>query len=570
MREFMTRATVAFGVCLLALGLYAGTLRFGFTLDDPNHLGNETAIASPSAVHRAFTTPTWPGNLYRPLLGASIATTYRVVGREPWAYHLTNVALYGTTVACIAVLLTLVLPLPRAAVAAALFAVHPIHVEVVANVSHRTELFAALFGCLALIVSIERSRPAAPWAASAWATLLLFLLFLLAFLSKESALAFVLLVPFVVVASGQFAEERRRALKPFCVALASAVTYLSLRWIVLGPAAAGTDPPLFLVNPLAHVGTETRVLSSLTLLGKYLALCFVPWPLSSDYSFAKTTAVTAIYGTGSLAYLSLLVLVLVSSLIGAFWRSVHWLWGVWFCLSFSITSNLLFPIGTAFAERLAFLPSLAVCGLITDWVFLCRSRALRAVLVGALAVLGMLGTVVQASYWASDETLRSREVEVVPESARAQQNFATVCMNKGQFQRAQDHLRRALQIYPAYAGAAFRMFQCFDALEMPDEADRWLDRTLAMEPDHPSALAEKGWILVERGAFAGAELAFNDSLRSMPRGASAKLGLFAVAVSQGNRERAETLRNELRQLHPDPARLKIWTDRYLAKGGSAE
>lgn len=81
---------------------------------------------------------------------------------------------------------------------------------------------------------------------------------------------------------------------------------------------------------------------------------------------------------------------------------------------------------------------------------------------------------------------------------------------------------------------------------------------------------EKGWILVERGAFTDAELAFNDSLRSMPRGASAKLGLFAVAASQGNRERAETLRNELRQLHPDPARLKIWSDRYLAKGGSAE
>ena len=70
-------------------------------------------------------------------------------------FHLASVLLYAAVCAAFFSVAVGLLPLPAAWLAAALFAVHPLHVEVVGNVVGQSELWAALFLLLAVTVFLR-------------------------------------------------------------------------------------------------------------------------------------------------------------------------------------------------------------------------------------------------------------------------------------------------------------------------------------------------------------------------------------------------------------------------------
>jgi hypothetical protein len=172
------RWPVPLALAVLALLAYANALANGFVLDDRGIVLDNPLVREPGTAWRAFLTPYWPaaigGGQYRPLGILSFVLDGAIAGPSAMWYHAVNVAWHAAATVLLWVWIRGFLAPAGALVAAALFAVHPVHVEAVANVVGRLELMAAAFIFAALVAHRRGS-----WFAP--------LLFACALLSKEHA-----------------------------------------------------------------------------------------------------------------------------------------------------------------------------------------------------------------------------------------------------------------------------------------------------------------------------------------------------------------------------------------------
>src|SRR5437879_5884227 len=165
-------------VAASAVLVYLGAVWNGFALDDGPMIRFNPLAQDPSGMWRAFTQPWWAGafggQYYRPLPVATLALDAWVDGAA-W-FHVVNLLWHAGASVAVAVLARRWSGALAGLIAGLLFAVHPVHVEAVANVVGRGELMAALFTLLAVYGAVVRE-------SVAWSTAAL----VLALLSKENA-----------------------------------------------------------------------------------------------------------------------------------------------------------------------------------------------------------------------------------------------------------------------------------------------------------------------------------------------------------------------------------------------
>src|SRR2546425_8268632 len=142
---------------IVALAVYANSLQNGLVYDDVHVIVSNEAAHHPLDWRTILRTPSWflqgnPTIAYRPLTTWTVALDYAVHGERPFGYHLVNVLAHaGVSVLVVLLAASLGLPALAAALAGALFAAHPIHTEVVANIVGRAEILAAGLALLALL-----------------------------------------------------------------------------------------------------------------------------------------------------------------------------------------------------------------------------------------------------------------------------------------------------------------------------------------------------------------------------------------------------------------------------------
>jgi hypothetical protein len=134
---------------LVACLVYANALGNAWAIDDTFIVRDNPAVHSVGAALGHFFDVYWPpqegarAGLYRPLAIISYALDWALSGGKPWWFHLTNVALHGVVTALVVLVVWVWLPPAGALAAGVMFAVHPVHVEAVANVVGRTEIMTA-------------------------------------------------------------------------------------------------------------------------------------------------------------------------------------------------------------------------------------------------------------------------------------------------------------------------------------------------------------------------------------------------------------------------------------------
>jgi tetratricopeptide (TPR) repeat protein len=537
-------------LAVLSVALYAGTLDHGFPFDDEVHVRQNLEVRDLGRAARAFGAPTWPGNLYRPLATFSYGLTHAVAGLDARAYHATNVALNAAVVAIAFLCLARLVAPDLAFVTALLFALHPLHVETVASIANRTELLAALFGLAAVLAVLPRTpeAPAPGWlrALAAGASLLL------ALLAKESALVFLPLAVLCLWIARRGDVSRLRGDLPALLGLGVAVAaYLGLRIEALGgivPAEAEISP---IDNPLVDLSAGERAVRAVVLLGKYVVLLLLPASPSADYSFGTAGLGEPLAAGASIGGLLLLGGVLAVAAAGLRRRHPTGLFAAWFLLAFAVTANVLFPIGTIFADRLAYVPSLGICGLV-GWTFLqLASPPLRVGAVGLLALVWCLRTVSYGEVWKDSEAVFRYEMATSPESVKVQNGWAEALSRAGRLEEARHHFEAALAIHPGYTGAAFGLGVL--ALKEGDRerGERWLVRALAIDPEHVPTLVLLGRLALKRDRVDEAGRLFVRALNADNESFDARLGLLAAFLERGNLAQAEALRAEL--VERDPA-----------------
>ena len=356
------------------------------------------------------------GGRYRPLTLVMFAAEVGLFGHSPFVGHLVSVLLYGLLgVVLYIVLLKLFkykesVPYPTiiAFITALLFIAHPVHTEVVANIKGRDEIVTLLGSLAALLFSLKAFKQ----QSFIW-NIIAGVIFFLALLAKENAITFLAIIPlsYFVFTDAKLGKIAMQTL-PFVIA---AGIFLVIRGAVLGGNFDGSTSMELMNNPFLKIEGNRWVAFSFSekmatityTLGKYLQLLVVPHPLTHDYyprhvdlmswgNWKVLLSVIAHVGLGIYALLGLLKKKPISYAI------------LFYLITLTIVSNVVFPIGTNMAERFIFMPSVGFClaiGILLAQLYKKTSMMLPLAIVGGIALLFSIKTITRNFVWKDNFTL---------------------------------------------------------------------------------------------------------------------------------------------------------------------
>lgn len=572
-------ALVAGAIALASVLVYLGTIGGGYPLDDEIQVANNVYVRNLAGAFAIFGRSTWPGYVYRPLPTLTYALTYALVGADPWLYHLTSILLHAAAAVLVFFVLRRIFADRLAAIAALLFAVHPAHVEAVASIANRTELLVAVCGLAGILVVLPSAHRRVRGIAEVAARILLgAVLFLAALLAKESAVALLLLLPLVLVTRKEVALREVRAATllreawpgGLAFGLALAGYFLARSQVLTRMFAAGEIAPID--NWLVTLSPPGRMVHAFALLGRYVSILLVPHGLSADYSSASIGVTRDLLAPDSLLYLVLACAVLLIAVVGWLRASQTLLFvGGWFLLSFAVTSNLAFPIGVVFADRLAYLPSVAICASLAWLLVRVSSAPVRRAAVAGLALLFSVVTVAYGGVWHDNHTLFLYELKTSPESAWVHAGLGNELLRVGAFDAARMEYREALRIYPAHTHAAHGLALIELAEGNQAKGQVWLERALDFDPSFVPSLNALGYLRLADGQVDEAGRLFVRALNADEGSVDARVGILAATLRRGNLTQAAALRDELTALdasRPDVRRLSEELDEQLAAASS--
>ena len=280
---------------IITFCIYVNTLQNGYVLDDAAAIiDNKLVGQGISAIPEILLTPyhngdidkifVYTGNdLYRPLSLVTFAVEYQLFKNSALPGHLINVLLY---IGCVILFFLFLYHLFRkkrpvlAFISALLFAIHPIHTEIVANIKSRDELLCFLFGLLSMNAFVKYVDGKDVRSLTSG-----LIFYFLSLLSKETSLTFLAIIPLIFFFYRN--EDRKRSIQIFLYCALPVLVYLFIRFSVLMHYNAYNPSYVtFYENPLvAAPSFASRLATAILVLGKYLKLLIIPYPLICDYSY---------------------------------------------------------------------------------------------------------------------------------------------------------------------------------------------------------------------------------------------------------------------------------------------
>ena len=487
-------------LALVAFAVYANTLWNGLVYDDKVIL-QSPLLHDPWNVARVFDNKFYGAvadrlALYRPLSNWSYLVNHRIneiltgSGASFAGFHLVNILLHAA-VGCLLFAWLALLSIDRrvALSTAVLFAVLPIHTETVANITGRSDAQAAMFG-LAFLIFHRRGA----WFLAAPA-------YLLALWSKESAIAFLPLA--VAVDLCLRAGPRRPALARYAPYAAVALVWFFLRADAM--RNVGKDPPPLIENPLIYTSVALRLLTAVRVQLDYLRLQLFPRELSSDYSFNQLPVVTSALDPGFLAFLAVCVAAIALAWIVRKREPAVLLAVAGYAILFSTTSNVLVPIGTIMAERLAYMPSIFFCCLLAIGVWSLETWiGARAVTAAIFLVAGAYAvrTFAQNRVWHDELSLFEEQVRTAPNSAKSHLNYGATLAAAGRDRDALIQYERSLAIYDKFGLTYYLIGNALRRLkEDPEKIIAAYRAAIANAPGHLDARVNLALTLIEQRRF---------------------------------------------------------------------
>ena len=509
----MTVGRAAAWVLVLAVAAYTNSLGNGFAYDDDVVIVTNPVVTE-ADWGEALGGPYWQtstdqGMLYRPVTVAFLAIQWLLWDGAPRGFHVVNVALHGTVSVLVLLLLARFAPVVGAAFGAAVFAVHPVHVEAVANVVGVAELLAALFVLLACLLYLKEPPPG--WRRGVRVGGLV-ALYLLGISAKEIAVTLPGLLLLLELgraprSPGADASEAvetprisRRLLgeAPTLVALAVALlAYSAVRIDVLGSVTGELAAP-------ALVGLEAgpRVLTAITVWPHYLRLLLFPVALSADYAPAVLTIVTGVTPEVVAGLLGATAVVAAAAL--AVRRRPAVALGIgWVAVALLPVSNLFFSVGTLLAERTLYLPSVGLAfvlaALVPETLEALRTRRVLGALAALLVALLAIRTAVRNPVWLSSFTVAESVNRDHPESFFAQWRRAEGLARVGETEEARSVFETAVALAPRHYGLLCRVADFVYREGDPARARSLLMRAREVMPRQHSAYRLLAGQLIEAG-----------------------------------------------------------------------
>jgi tetratricopeptide (TPR) repeat protein len=511
---------------------------------------------------------------WHPVTWLSHIVDAQIFGRNPIGPHCVNLAFHVANTLLLFLLLKRSTGMQwRSAVVAALFGLHPLHVESVAWVAERKDVLSTFFGFLTLWAYVnyvegadrlvwigsEKSQDSSSGSHVGTGTIrksgygvalygIALLLFALGLMSKPMLVT----LPFAMLFLDYWplnraprdlnrSRDRWRLVREkwafFLLSAASCV----ITWIAQRGAMPST----------AFLSSGQRLENAAVSYLRYLGKLFWPADLTLPYLHP------GYWPTSEVAF-SVLILVGVSSAAVILRRTLPFLITGWFWFLGTLVPVIgLVQVGLqSIADRYMYIPCIGIL-IIVVWGGLALlshcglTRFAPVPAVAALLACGLL-TYPQAVFWHDSEALFKHSASVSQGNYVALANVGGALFERGQLDEAMKYYREAVAVNPAYPDALNSIGAILAAQGNP-EAMQWFQRTLDLQPNHPEALLNMGNALAKQGKYEQATRYFEESLRVRPDDPRAYNNLGNALLKQGRIDDAILhYRTALRGLTDDP------------------
>lgn len=443
-------------------------------------------------------------------------------------------------------------------IATLLFAFHPIHTEVIANLKSRDEIFSLLFILLSCIYVFKY------FETKSNKNLGLLILFSIgALLSKEYAV----LLPIIAVLAVTIVKKvtLTDAVKTnwFAVisVLVGAVLIFRSQIVGKGSKSAITD---VLNDPFMYATGSEKIATKIALLNQYLKLLIFPHPLSADYSynnfpyhsFADWQVWFSILVWGGLIYLTYKL-----------WLKKHVMAfaALFFFAFFMLINNILFDIGATMGERLIYHSSLGFC-LVVAWLIIYGVKNIktselvkRVITVGSVVVILFLygyKTMARNLDWRTNFSLFAKDVQSIPNSALTNGNAGSEFYNYAyqklknlknpthsdtvEFYRTTDtaimYLTKAISIHQRFVSASINLGLCYSKRGIMDSAIVYWKKAASNFGGRNASLIENAKIVLAYGKKLGSEKEYQKAASVLRDASVIDAGNFEIWDNLGGSE----------------------------------
>jgi protein O-mannosyl-transferase len=549
----------------LAFALYLNSIPHTYVMDDYGVLRDDFLVKRglqgiSTILQRPYRygTGNLSDHLYRPFSQIMFAVEWEISPGNPVLGHFLNVLFYAISCVLLFLIFRRILPGQNffaALLASLLWLFHPVHSEVVANIKSRDEIMSAFFlflSVLSFLAYLKKNKLLYITGAM--------LCCLLAFFSKESAITFLLIFPII---GWYFLQTSfKRNLLASAPLLIPAGIYLVSRQSVLSKYAvpfAVTAADNFLV---AAPDAVSRMATAIMLLGKYLLLLVLPYRLVCDYSYNQIPIIGL---TSPLVWISLAVYTAAIVYVAISFRkkSVIVFAIIVYLATMSIGSNIFTLIGTSFAERLIFLPSVGFCllaGIVISRLFAgprpaeqgmaganeftARNRIAWLIAIALLSLFA-IKTVTRSAEWKDEWTLISADVHRSPNSARMRYSYGIALRDRGKDQKSEsayrDYMQQAIHefekcvsILPTYVEAYGELGLAWHRMGNPDLALQYYERAVKLDSKKASTYSNMAIIFFERKEYARALELHKKAVSLDPNFENGYLNIGSIYGQQGD------------------------------------
>jgi Flp pilus assembly protein TadD len=545
------------GLIIATVAVYGQVLSHQFiNLDDDKYIyENPMVTAGLSAKGVAWAFTTFHASNWHPLTWLSHMLDVQMFGLSPGPHLAVNVFFHLlNTLLVLVVLLRMTNRLWRSALVAALFALHPMHVESVAWAAERKDVLSAFFALLSLLAYVRYTQSAAPnWRRFLPVTLLLafsllakpmfvtwpFVLLLLDYWplnrlrwSPEDGLALL---------GKRLAPLAREKISLFLLVAASMViTYVAQSRG--GAVRAFTDAPLSL-----------RLLNAAVSYGRYLFTLVWPAKLGVYYPFSSDGIPIWLAGA-AVALIGFVTVAAIRLMRARGYLITGW---AWYLGTLVPVIGLVQVGGQAMADRYSYIPSIglfvAVVWGVSDFVSGGRVqlRAAAAIAIVWLTTIGALAWV-QVGFWRDSVTLYRHTLMVAPDNnVVVHFNLAHVLGKQGNLNEAVTHFSEALRSKPDFFDALINIGVTLNDQRRFAEATDYLTRAVAIEPGSSKAHAQLAIALAQNGRNDEALKHFYQAVELAPNDPDARTNLGLMLARQGKLEEAEEQLNGALQQNPN-------------------
>ncbi len=339
-------------------------------------------------------------------------------------------------------------------------------------------------------------------------------------MSKENVITYLAIIPVAIMMFRS--KSLMKSLTSIWTALLGTFAFLAIRTAILG-FNFGHTPGELMNNPylkyqdglLVSFSMQEKFATIFFTLGKYIQLLLFPHPLTADYyprhiGVMNFTDVTVI--------ISLLLYVFLGILIVWFWKrdKIISFSILYFIITLSIVSNIVFPIGTNMSERFMFMPSVGFCLLMSYLLFkyMGKRRSMSMIFMGAILCLYSFKTITRNVVWKDNFTLYTTDVKVSSNSAKglnaaggslinAAENTKDENQRKEYLNQAIPYLQKAIKIHPQYKNAYLLLGNAHFYLEQYPDAVQQYEKALQVSPGYTEALNNLGFAYRDAGRFFG-------------------------------------------------------------------